>query len=99
MTLQDITGQESGAVLFPKSGEIIICNWTQVEGIPRLFTNLNTLIGLGESLDDAEPCEVPAEVITVMQEHEREQGTPVSTAGFSAWRVADVIVVTQEDWA
>ncbi|GAB4504357.1 MAG: hypothetical protein Fur0043_13510 [Anaerolineales bacterium] len=45
--LQDLTGHESGALLF-ENGDIIICNWSQVQGIPRLF--VTGLVGLGEVL-------------------------------------------------
>jgi hypothetical protein len=94
--LQELTGHESGAVQYG-DGEILICNWTQVQGIPHLF--VTGIIGLGETLT-AIPCDVPEEVKQAMNEHEREQGTEASTAGFSAWKVSDeVIVVIQNDWA
>jgi len=94
--LQELTGQESGAVLYA-DGAILICNWTQVQGIPRMFAT--GLIGLGETLT-AVPCEVPEEVKQAMNDHEREQGTEVSQDGFTAWRVNDeVTVVTQNHWA
>lgn len=94
--LQELTGHESGAVQY-SDGEILICNWTQVQGIPRMFAT--GLIGLGETLT-AEACEVPEEVKQAMNEHEREQGSEASTEGFTAWRVnGEVTVVTQYEWA
>jgi hypothetical protein len=94
--LQELTRHESGAVQFA-DGEILICNWTQVNGIPRIFAT--GLIGLGETLT-AVPCDVPAEVKQAMNDHEREQGTEASSEGFTAWRVNDeVTVVIQSDWA
>lgn len=94
--LQELTGHESGAVQYA-DGEILVCNWTQVQGIPRMFAT--GLIGLGETLT-AVPCEVPEEVQQAMNEHEREQGTNASTEGFTAWRVNDeVTVVIQNEWA
>jgi hypothetical protein len=94
--LQDLTGHESGAVLFEESGEILICNWSQVQGIPRVF--VTGIIGLGEPLT-AVPCAVPKEVKRAMNDHEREQGAEVSKNGFRAWRVnGKVIVVTQANW-
>lgn len=93
--LQELTGKESGAVLYV-DGAILICNWTQVQGIPRMFAT--GLIGLGETLT-AVPCEVPEEVKQAMNDHEREQGAEVSKNGFRAWRVnGKVIVVTQANW-
>ena len=34
--LQELTGQESGAVQYADGG-IFVGNWTQVNGIPRVF--------------------------------------------------------------
>lgn len=96
-TLQELTSHESGAVLY-QDGEVIICNWSQVYGLPRLF--VGEVVGLGEPLR-AVRCAVPAEARRAMREHEREQGaeTP-SRMGYKAWRVNDeAVVVVQEDWA
>jgi hypothetical protein len=94
--LQELTGQESGAVQYA-DGEILICNWTQVNGVPRMFAT--GLIGLGETLT-AISCNVPDKVIQAMNEHEREQGNEASTEGFTAWLVNDEItIVTQNEWA
>ena len=94
--LQELTGQESGAVQYG-DGSIWIGNWTQVNGIPRMFAT--GMIGLGETLT-AVPCDVPDEVKQAMNDHEREQDTQVSTEGFTAWRVNDEITVAiQNDWA
>ena len=38
-TLQEITHQESGMLLFP-DGDLIICNWASFESIPRLFAGM-----------------------------------------------------------
>lgn len=38
-TLQEITQQESGMLLFP-DGDLIICNWANFESIPRLFAGM-----------------------------------------------------------
>lgn len=96
-TLQEITNHESGAVYFPESGEILICNWTQVNGIPR--TIATGLIGLGEDLSGAKRAAVPPAVKRAMQDHEREQETQVNKTGFQAWNVAGVTVVIQKGWA
>lgn len=94
--LQELTGHESGAVQYA-DGEILVCNWTQVQGIPRMFAT--GLIGLGETLT-AIPCEVPEEVKQAMNDHEREQESEASQGGFTAWRVNDEItIVVQNEWA
>lgn len=43
-TLQDLTGQESGVVVYGREG--IICNWSSINGLPRMF--VTGLLGLGE---------------------------------------------------
>lgn len=97
-SLQQLTGYESGAVYFKESGEILICNWSSVDGIPRLDPFGYAVMGLGEKLQ-ARRCAVPAVVKRAMQEHEREQGGPVSETGFQAWEINDeYIVVVQKDW-
>ncbi|GJQ37494.1 MAG: hypothetical protein DYG87_03750 [Anaerolineae bacterium CFX3] len=95
--LQELTGHESGAVQYG-DGSIWIGNWTGINGIPRLFAT--GTIGLGGTLT-AVPCNVPEDVELAMNDHEREQGTEVSTEGFAAWEVngGEVIVVTQSEWA
>lgn len=50
MTLQDITGYESGVLIYKESGEAVMLNWAHIDGIPRQFAN--GLIGMGEALDD-----------------------------------------------
>ena len=42
--LQDLTGQESGIVIYP-SGETIITNWSSLSGLPRVFAT--GIIGSG----------------------------------------------------
>ncbi len=97
-SLQELTGYESGAVYFKESGEILICNWSNVDGIPRLDPFGYAVVGLGKELQ-ARKCAVPAEVKKAMQEHEREHGAPVSETGFQAWEVNDkYIVVVQQGW-
>ncbi|MCZ2121837.1 MAG: hypothetical protein LC108_06210 [Anaerolineales bacterium] len=95
--LLELTGQESGAVCF-ESGEIIICNWTQVQGIPRIFAT--GLIGMGEMITAELLDHAPENIIKAMQDHEREYGAnEVSKDGFTAWEVnGGVIVVTQNEW-
>jgi L-cysteine desulfidase len=51
MRLQELTGYESGVVIFKESEEGFITNWSGVDGIPRLFAT--GLIGFGDG-DDLE---------------------------------------------
>lgn len=95
MNLQDLTGRESGAVLFGND-DILICNWSQISGVPRVFAT--GIIGLGETIS-AVRCDVPETVISAINDYEEENGSSPSKEGFTAWRVnEDCIVVTQENW-
>ena len=44
--LQDLTGQEAGIVIY-KNNDMIICNWSSVRGIPRVFCGF-CIIGLDD---------------------------------------------------
>ena len=94
--LQELTGHESGAIKY-NGGEMIICNWAGIEGLPRQFAT--GLISLGEKLT-AKRCAAPRDVIKAMQAHEIYMDTAISKTGFRAWLVNDkAIVVIQQDWA
>ena len=49
--LQELTGQESGIVIYDGK-EGIICNWSSINGIPRMF--VTGIIGLGEEIPEIE---------------------------------------------
>lgn len=38
LTLLELTGQESGVVIY-NNGNTIICNWSSLEGLPYVFLN------------------------------------------------------------
>lgn len=44
--LQDLTGQESGVVIYDTGA--IVCNWAHYDGMPRLSMSGDMVIGLGE---------------------------------------------------
>ena len=48
--LQELTGQESGIVIYHETDEAIICNWSHVEGLPRLF-GFGAVIGLKDEFE------------------------------------------------
>ncbi len=53
--LMKITRQESGVVLYD-GGDLIICNWSNIDGMPRLSPGGLGLLGLNEELVvDGEP--------------------------------------------
>jgi hypothetical protein len=49
MNLQELTGYESGLTIFKGSDEAIITNWSNIEGIPRVF--VTGMIGLNDGDD------------------------------------------------
>ena len=94
--LQDLTGNESGAVYYPESGEIWIGNWSSIEGLPREF--VTGTIGLGETLK-AKRCAVPRQVKEAMQTHDVDQGADrPQKIGYKAWQVNETIVVIHPAW-
>ena len=59
MDLQDITKQESGIVFFPNSLDMIICNWSGFDGIPRLDPMGYRPLGLEEKLFVVSQLQLP----------------------------------------
>jgi hypothetical protein len=104
--LQSLTGHESGALQY-EDGSVMILNWASISGIPRTF--VGHPIGLGETLVRRRTA-TPYAAKKAMQQHEREQGTPISQTGFRAWQVytydpdtdtesdAHVTVVVNSGW-
>jgi hypothetical protein len=55
-SLQELTGQESGIVIYYGEGrpEAVICNWSSVNGLPRLDPFGVSVLGLGERFERVE---------------------------------------------
>lgn len=97
--LHEITGQESGAILYEDGESIWIGNWSGIQGIPRELAPIG-MIGLGEELEARRITASPKDVEEAMLEYAREQGDDSpSKTGFRAWQVNGVTVVTHKDWA
>lgn len=102
-TLQDITGYESGLIMWD-DGEQWVLNWVPYRGLPRELGPI--AVGLGEALT-ARPCRVPAGAVAAMREHEASaEGGGVAASERSrrsdlkAWRVNDTAtVVVSANWA
>jgi hypothetical protein len=57
MNLQELTGKESGIVVYAPEGqraEAIVCNWSSVNGLPRLDPMGTGILGLGEDIPEVE---------------------------------------------
>ena len=100
--LLEATGKESGAILFP-TGEIVVCNWKDYQGIPRDFAG--GLIGVPEELTvNYRPHNevdfrqsLPA--INAMLEYQKENGIRDDIwASFSFLWVNDCLIVLKSDW-
>jgi len=58
-TLLEITGQESGVVIY-ENGNMLICNWASISGLPRMDPIGYAPMGLNEELIVEEgPEEIP----------------------------------------
>jgi hypothetical protein len=102
-TLQNITGYESGVIVYHSGGqhpEALCLNWSSIDGVPRTFAGL--IIGMGEALDTlASPLglgDVPNEVlelaIVTAEAEERLNGGDASDLILDgAWSLGNGITV------
>jgi len=67
--LQELTGHESGAILWP-NGEIMVCNWAGTPGLPRIDPFGITTVGMGDNISNFKRCDPPANVIEAMIDHD-----------------------------
>ena len=110
--LMDVTGQESGIIVYA-NGDTVICNWaSEGAGLPRLFANL-FLLALPEDGEIVESGET-SELSTLEPErwniiHDVNNDAPRLAETSSSWRWwrialdgeddADVLVIAPNDWA
>lgn len=97
--LQELTGQESGIVIYGNEG--ILCNWSSINGLPRILAT--GLVGMGEEipkvegehLDDLSGVLDGVE-ITVCANYDDEELPKVGTV----YEVDDgILIVAPEGWA
>ena len=100
MQLMQLTGYESGVVIYEPEGAMMegfVSNWSSIDGLPRFFATGQ--IGLGDG-DDLEPTEVHAYELDfaksiIADDPDAEDDDP-KVAG--AWRNKDALVITFEGW-
>lgn len=99
-TLQDLTNQESGIVIYLETKEGIVCNWTNIAGYPRLFAT--GLIGLGEEIpDDVESTTYDEQEITDLLKNVKiiyninDDDMPT---GAEVYKIDDIIIIAPHDW-
>ncbi len=104
MNLQDLTGKESGIVVYAPAGqraEAIVCNWTAVDGLPRLDPMGTGILGLGEDLPEVEgeDCEDLAALLeNVSIIYANGEDMPKSGKVYRLPEF-DAVVIVPEDWA
>ena len=97
--LQDLTGQESGIVIYGREG--ILCNWSSIKGFPRIFAT--GLIGLGEEIPEVEG-EHTNDLSSVLEDVEinvyaNYDDDELPTSGTVYEISDDVVVVAPDGWA
>lgn len=102
MTLQEISGVESGIVIYPESHECIVCNWSSLEGLPRLDPSGRAVMGLGEKLEVAEHKEVQGnDIIDLLADCEIIFGVLDSNDvmdGGIKYQIGKALVITPHGW-
>jgi hypothetical protein len=104
-TLQELTGQESGIVIYHGNGgqpEAVVCNWSGVNGFPRVDPLGLTVLGLGEDIPatDGEPCDdLPALIADAEIVFDPNDDIPdmIPLTG-TAYRLDNVLVIAPEGW-
>lgn len=104
-TLLDITGQESGLILY-NNGDLIICNWSGERGLPRLTPWGVGVLGLDDTLtlDD-----VPRRINNIgrwikQRKHQciydvTNDYLTLSGQPGTLYKVNGVYVIAPDDWA
>jgi len=96
MNLHTLTGFESGVVLYTPDNAMLegfVCNWSAIDGLPRLFAT--ALIGWGDG-DDLQ--------VGSLSEDERALALALATEEEAqptidrVWRNEQAVVVTFKDW-
>ena len=98
--LQELTGQESGIVIY-NNNEGILCNWSSINGLPRMFAT--GLIGMGEEIPEVkgERVEDLSDLfdgveINIFADYDEEE---LPQSGTVYYLPNDVIVIAPDDWA
>ncbi len=99
MDLQELTGYESGVVLFKELEEGFITNWVGVNGIPRAFvTGVIGVIGLkdGEDIVETTQEEVSQNLLDYVMEiaHTDDEEAEID----KVYENDEVLIVTFKGW-
>jgi hypothetical protein len=100
-TLQELTGQESGIVIYCGAGgtpEAIVCNWSNVQGYPRIDPCGLTVIGFGEEIPEVEgenTSNIPVLLSDVHIVYANGEDMPQSG---TKYRIDDILIIAPEGW-
>ena len=96
--LQELTGQESGIIIYDGKG--ILCNWSSINGFPHIFTT--GLIGFGEEIPEVEGehyddlSGLLEDVNIEIRAHYTDEELPKSG---TVYQIGDITVIAPDGWA
>lgn len=99
--LQDLTGQESGIVIY-NDGDTIITNWSSLHGLPRLFAGV--IIGMGgDGLRITAETHIPdiSQIIDndqIIYDINGDASTLPGTPGTVYTLEDDTLIIAPDDW-
>lgn len=101
MRLIELTGRESGVVLWEDEEGLLkdgyVCNWSNIDGLPRRFTEgASALIGMKDG-DDLEPGLLTDREMRWAKFLAEEEGdsTPLVVG---VWRNKNAVIITFKGW-
>lgn len=99
-TLQEMTGRESGIVIYTDTREAVICNWSSIKGLPRVSPIGYGILGLGEVIDakDIGPVQIQPYLYGVVAIYS-ESNVEIPATG-TAYSIddGDIYIITPDDW-
>lgn len=95
--LQELTGQESGIVIYDER-EGIICNWSSINGLPRIFGNV--VIGLGDEIPEVpgEHMDISGLLEGVSIENQADYDDEELPKTGTVYKFGEIIVIAPDDW-
>ena len=101
-TLQELTGMEAGIVIYYGDGgrpEGIICNWSSIEGYPRIDPLGLTVLGFGEEIPEVEAVEIKdLRELVKRIDVVFENGEEIPNTGLLFQVEDNISVICPEDW-
>ena len=102
MSLQEVTGQESGIVIYEGDGvtpEAVVCNWSSVQGFPRVDPLGLAVLGFGEDIPERKGTrsdDIPSLMAGVQIVYAHGEDMPQSGTVFDFGD--GVTVICPDDW-